>query len=914
MMFRGRSLLVPEVLQTSLMDCGPAALNAVLAGFGLPASYDFLRERCATDVDGTSIDALAVLARELGLDTYQLLVPPDSLLLPEARCLPAIVVTRGAGGLLHFIVVWRAWGPWVQVMDPSGGRRWVGKRRFLESVPIHAIPLSADRWRRWSSSEDALRPMRWKARRCGLSSSQVECLVELAEHDASFRTYAALDAATRMVSELVASGALPRGRVAADVLVQAFEGERRVDASEDERQRTVPPRFWWARNDSGHPDRLTLHGCVVVHFAARVGRNESELKRAARASTMAQAARGEAEDRTPRDTCLSQAWMESSLDGRQRPMLALWQLVRSHARGALWWLALAVLASAAIGPCEALLLRSLLHFGERLGLAYQRVVAVTSVVVLMAVVIWLERWTLDFVRELGRLVEVRLRIGLFERLPRLDDKYLRTRPVSDLANRGHSVHALREIPALWVQSLRACLSLSASGFGLICLYPTGALLIAALASLPIAFTFVARRSLSETSLRLRTHAGALERFYLDALMGAVPIRVHGGERAIRNEHEALLTEWIRAGRSFHGQSTFVQSLQSVSSGLGAVMLSYAYWRDGGEIATLLLFAFWALQIPAAGAELAAAQLTLRSLRGAVLRMLAPLTATVQFENSLVSGSRLALAASGGVNLSLRRVSMLAGGQPLLREIELDVRAGCHVAIVGASGAGKSSLLALLLGFSSPSRGSVQIDGEGLTAALLPRLREITTWIDPTIRLWDQSLYQNLAYASEQDAHMDLSHVLESADLMEVLERLPAGMRQRLGEGGVGISGGQGQRVRLGRALMRKHARLVLLDEPFRGLEREQRAMLLRRTRARFTGATLLCVTHDIADTLSFARVIVMDQGRIIEDGAPLELLSCEDGAYARALRAERLLYEQLWGGSTWRRLRVSSGRAVELRP
>ncbi len=136
---------MPEVLQTSLMDCGPAALKAVLEGFGVAVSYDVLRERCQTDVDGTSIDALAALGRELGLESHELLVARDAFLLPEARCLPAIVVTRTGAGLLHFIVVWRVLGPFVQVMDPSSGRRWLHRSHFLELMPDVDLPMSAAR-------------------------------------------------------------------------------------------------------------------------------------------------------------------------------------------------------------------------------------------------------------------------------------------------------------------------------------------------------------------------------------------------------------------------------------------------------------------------------------------------------------------------------------------------------------------------------------------------------------------------------------------------------------------------------------------------------------------------------------------------------------------------------------------------
>jgi ATP-binding cassette subfamily B protein len=86
--------LAPEVVQTSAMDCSPAALTCLLEGFGIPVSYGRLREACQTDVDGTSIDTLEEVAVQLGLDAEQVMVPVDHLLLPEANALPAIVVVR----------------------------------------------------------------------------------------------------------------------------------------------------------------------------------------------------------------------------------------------------------------------------------------------------------------------------------------------------------------------------------------------------------------------------------------------------------------------------------------------------------------------------------------------------------------------------------------------------------------------------------------------------------------------------------------------------------------------------------------------------------------------------------------------------------------------------------------------------
>lgn len=118
-MGRDRRWLAPEVIQTSAMDCGPASLKCLLEGHGIPVSYGRLREACQTDVDGTSIDAIEVVANQLGLDAQQVMLPLDHLFLEEARALPAMVVTRRSDGAAHFVVIWSRRGPWLQVMDPA---------------------------------------------------------------------------------------------------------------------------------------------------------------------------------------------------------------------------------------------------------------------------------------------------------------------------------------------------------------------------------------------------------------------------------------------------------------------------------------------------------------------------------------------------------------------------------------------------------------------------------------------------------------------------------------------------------------------------------------------------------------------------------------------------------------------------
>ena len=145
-----RRFIVPEVVQSSAMDCGPAALKAVLGGYGIEASYGRLREACQTAVDGTSIDTLEELAQQFGLDAEQIMVPVDHLLFPETRTLPAIVVTAQPNGSTHFVVVWRRHGPFLQVMDPTIGRRWVKAKDFLAEIYIHEFQVEAGEWREWA--------------------------------------------------------------------------------------------------------------------------------------------------------------------------------------------------------------------------------------------------------------------------------------------------------------------------------------------------------------------------------------------------------------------------------------------------------------------------------------------------------------------------------------------------------------------------------------------------------------------------------------------------------------------------------------------------------------------------------------------------------------------------------------------
>jgi ATP-binding cassette subfamily B protein len=176
-----------------------------------------------------------------------------------------------------------------------------------------------------------------------------------------------------------------------------------------------------------------------------------------------------------------------------------------------------------------------------------------------------------------------------------------------------------------------------------------------------------------------------------------------------------------------------------------------------------------------------------------------------------------------------------------------------------------------------------------------------------VQLWNRSLAGNLHYGNAPDAAGRMAYALENADLYSVLERMPDGLQSVIGEGGGLVSGGEGQRVRIGRAMLRKDVRLAILDEPARGLSRGARHEMVARMRREWRGATLLCITHDVTDTREFPRVLVVDAGQVVEDGDPAKLAADPHSRYARLLEAEQRVRRLVWGSEIWRRLRLAGG-------
>jgi ABC-type bacteriocin/lantibiotic exporter with double-glycine peptidase domain/class 3 adenylate cyclase len=852
--------LVPEVVQTSNMDCGPAALKCLLEGFGVNVHYGRLREACQTDVDGTSIDTLEVVANQLGVQAEQIMLPVDHVLLPQARALPAIAVVVLPNGITHFVVAWRCLGQYVQIMDPATGRRFVSRERFLNELYVHTMPVPAEEWREYAGSDDFLGPLRERLTRLEIP----EALLQTAVTDPGWRKIAALDAGVRMMESIAATGAIHRGPQSARVLESFLANDAAI------------PEHYWSVRPTSEPGQLLLRGAVLVRALGPIhsdGPTSPEL--------------------------IAALQQPPAQPGRELLKLLRADGVLTPAAIAL---ALAIASGAVI--VEAILFRALLDVSRQLGPSSQRLGALAAVIVFSAALLLLEIPLVATLLRVGRRLEIRLRLAFLNKIPRLGDRYFQSRLKSDMAERSHGIHLIRRLPELGGQLLRYIFEIVFTTAGIIWLDPFSAPIALAAALAAVAIPILSQPLLIERDLRLRTHSGALSHFYLDALLGLVAIHAHGAQPAVRREHESLLAEWARAGLNLQRTVISLEALQFLTGFVLSIWLLVSHLSRVGESGVVLLLVYWALNLPALGQEVAIIAWQYPSYRNVTLRLLEPLGA-IDRQRSPAAAPLSPTNAPAAI--VFENVSVTAAGHTVLEQIDLTIQPGEHIAIVGPSGAGKSSLVGTLLGWYRPSAGRILVDGAELDESRVQALRPHIAWVDPAVQLWNRPLIDNLQYGLPAAARMSIDDVIDAADLRRVLERLPEGFDTALGEGGGLVSGGEGQRVRLGRALLRPGVRLVILDEPFRGLDFDQRRVLLARARELWKDATLLSISHDISETLAFHRVLVIDEGRIIEDGRPTELAQQPGSRFESMLQAERAIREQIWATSDWRHLKLEEG-------
>ena len=225
--------------------------------------------------------------------------------------------------------------------------------------------------------------------------------------------------------------------------------------------------------------------------------------------------------------------------------------------------------------------------------------------------------------------------------------------------------------------------------------------------------------------------------------------------------------------------------------------------------------------------------------------------------------------------------------PVLHEFNLTIEPGQRVGLVGYSGAGKSTVLALLQRFYDVGGGHILIDGQDVREVTQESLRTIMAIVPQDISLFHRSVMENIRYADPDAPESDVLLAAEMANCREFIEALPDGFDTMVGDRGVKLSGGQRQRLAIARALL-KDAPILLLDEATSALDSESERAIQDALDRLMQGRTVIAIAHRLSTLKSFDRIIVMDRGRIVDDGPP-RVLAMRPGPYRDLLRKQQMV-------------------------
>ena len=474
-----------------------------------------------------------------------------------------------------------------------------------------------------------------------------------------------------------------------------------------------------------------------------------------------------------------------------------------------------------------------------------------------------------------------MRLVLFRHLQRLSPRFYAGMPLGQIASRinsdiGEIQRVAAEIALAWIGNV-----VFLAGAVVILIYLDPLLFVVSLAVLPLSlFALIRYRRKLETSIAgVRDRSADIGTFLIEALQGMRLVVSHNAQEReaarFRERNDGFVDALMRMRRLTYLSGGVPGLLLATGSGL--VFLVGGWRVIDGTITMGTLVAFVAYQMRLLGpvqglmglyASVATARVSLRR----VHEILDTPPEVTEAEHAIPLPSARGEIDLEGVTFTFGR------GAPVLDGVHLTIGAGERVAIVGASGGGKSTIADLLVRQLDPSGGRILLDGHDLRDLKLADLRRQVVVVDQDPFIFNTTVAENIRYARPDASAADVIAAVRSAGLGELLDRLPQGIDTPVGERGRSLSAGERQRVAIARAFLADPAVLVL-DEATGAVDPATEAQVVAGYEAVMRGRTTIVISHRLEPARRADRVVVLENGRIVEEG-PADALVTRGGAFA----------------------------------